>query len=93
MPPVSPMLNLESTLNQHLLGRCSVYHCWLNREMTEEEEAAAHRAGGGGEGAEARQAKDAAENGDEYCQGLLGGRATLLAEGMFVRDRGRKAMV
>lgn len=61
--------------------------------MTEEYQATAYRAGGGGEGTEARQAKDAVENSDKYCQGLLCGRATLLAEGMFVRDRGRKAMV
>lgn len=61
--------------------------------MTEEYKATVYRAGGGGEGTEARQAKDAGENSDECCQGLLCGTATLLAEGMFVRDRGRKAMV
>lgn len=51
------------------------------------------RAGGGGEETGARKAKDVVENSDKYCQGLLCSRATLLAEGVFVRDRGREAMV
>lgn len=61
--------------------------------MTEEHKAAVSGAGGGGEGTEARKAKDVVENSDKCCQGLFCGRATLLAEGVFVRDRGRKAMV
>lgn len=70
-----------------------MYNCWLNRERTEEYKATVSRAGGGGEETGARKAKDVVENSDKYCQGLLCSRATLLAEGVFVRDRGREAMV
>lgn len=61
--------------------------------MTEEYKATVSRAGGGGEGTEARKAKAIVGNSDKHCQGLLCSRATVLAEGVFVRDGGRRATV
>lgn len=61
--------------------------------MTKEYKATLCKARGGGEETEARLAKDSVENSDKYSQGLLCSRAKLLAEGVFVRDRGTKVMV
>lgn len=60
--------------------------------MTEEYKATVSRAGGGGEETEARKAKDVMGNRDRYFRGCSAAEATLLAEGVFVRDRGRKVM-
>lgn len=60
--------------------------------MTKEYRAAVCRAGGEREETEARKAKDLMRT-VTSTSGLCRSTATLLAEGVFVRDRGRKVMV